>query len=418
MPSVSIVIPVFNKWDMTRDCLRSMAAHVAHGGLEVVVVDNASSDATPTECADLGASLFGGAFRYLRNEANLGFARACNMGAAAATGERVFFLNNDTLFTEDPLPALLDELARDDTGCCGPLLLYPDRTIQHMGIGFLHARKCIHIFRKYPANHRVTRRTAPVQAISAAAMLVDAALFDSLGRFFEGYVNGYEDLDLCARMGERGLRCAIRTDVSMVHLESQSVGRFDNESENFAVYDQRLGRDYETDLDRIARAHGMDLALNEWFEPYFVPGPALAASYAERLRSGGLQAIMDVLEEDPSWEDGYYTLIGALDANDLHREAFTLAVDLTEFCPSLRALDTALDLARKVTRKLSTSEDNARHIQARYIGALEIQYKAAAEQAAQPSLMDNARTMRAWARTHGRDHLFDVLTKWTTDHAA
>ncbi len=403
--TVSIVIPVFNKWDMTRHCLESLAAHVKPEGVEIVIVDNGSTDGTAEHCPALGASLFGPAFQYLRNEANQGFAKACNAGAAASQGRFLYFLNNDTLFTHDVLPPLLDEMANDGTGCCGPLLLYPDQTIQHMGIGFLHARKCIHIFRKFPRDHRATRRATPLQAISAAAMLVPAGLFRSLGAFHEGYVNGYEDLDLCARMREQGLRCAIRTDASMIHLESQSAGRFDSEGDNFRIYNERVGQGYDTDLDLIARANGMDLALNEWFEPYFVPGRELAASYADQVGRQGLEAAMDILDKEPCWEDGYYTIIAALRDNGLLREAFTMALDLTTFCPTLRALDTALALALQL--------GNAQHAK-----ALENQRRVAAEGARQANLAHNAGVMRVWARKHGRDHLVEVLTRWTAPHDA
>lgn len=96
---VSIIIPVWNLWDMTAACLRSLAMHTREENVEIVVVDNGSTDATTTELEALGRALWGAAFCPVRLTANLGFAGGCNAGAAAATGDLLFFLNNDTTVT-------------------------------------------------------------------------------------------------------------------------------------------------------------------------------------------------------------------------------------------------------------------------------------------------------------------------------
>jgi glycosyltransferase involved in cell wall biosynthesis len=100
---VSVVIPVWNRVDLTYDCLRSLAQVTSDIPFELVVVDNGSTDATP----DLLSSLTGDV-RILTNATNLGFGDACNQGAAAAAGEYLLFLNNDTLLT--PVPDTLPYL--------------------------------------------------------------------------------------------------------------------------------------------------------------------------------------------------------------------------------------------------------------------------------------------------------------------
>lgn len=70
----SIVIPVYNKWDLTRQCLKSIAANTDKSRIEVIVVDNGSSDATEKSCLFLGKQLFGDFFHYIRNELNRNFA--------------------------------------------------------------------------------------------------------------------------------------------------------------------------------------------------------------------------------------------------------------------------------------------------------------------------------------------------------
>jgi glycosyltransferase involved in cell wall biosynthesis len=66
MPAVSVVIPAWNLWDMTRGCLESLARHTPPGVIELVVVDNGSSDGTRTELEPLGRALFGEDFQAVR----------------------------------------------------------------------------------------------------------------------------------------------------------------------------------------------------------------------------------------------------------------------------------------------------------------------------------------------------------------
>src|SRR5436305_10453862 len=99
-PTASIVIPVWNEWQMTRGCLDTLRPTLGVRD-EVIVVDNGSRDATPN-----GLRSFPWV-KVITNEENRGFATACNQGLAAATNDAVVFLNNDTLLTPRWLDALL-----------------------------------------------------------------------------------------------------------------------------------------------------------------------------------------------------------------------------------------------------------------------------------------------------------------------
>ncbi len=92
-PRVSIVIPVYNKFEYTDACLRSLAEHSGEVSFETIVVDDCSSDVTAERL-----SLISG-IRVLRNTQNLGFIGSCNAGAQVAKGDFVLFLNNDTVVT-------------------------------------------------------------------------------------------------------------------------------------------------------------------------------------------------------------------------------------------------------------------------------------------------------------------------------
>ena len=96
-----MIISAYNRVDLTAQCLRALVANSPGIAYEVIIVDNASSDATPELCASLG------------------FAKACNQGAAVANSDRLLFLNTDT---------------EPDVGAVGCKLLFPGGTVQHGGV--------------------------------------------------------------------------------------------------------------------------------------------------------------------------------------------------------------------------------------------------------------------------------------------
>lgn len=404
-PTVSVIIPVFNKWEMTADCLRSMRSRLASDRVEVIVVDNGSSDATPAECGPLGSSLFPGRFFYHANAGNAGFARACNQGAALAGAEILFFLNNDTLWSEDVLPALLEELDSPGVGCCGPLLLYPNDRIQHLGVGFLHSGKVVHAFRDYPRTHRVARNRLPLQAMTAAALLIRAGLLRQLGGFHEAYANGYEDLDLCHQLKSAGLRATVAQQVSLYHLEGQSAGRMDAEARNFAVYKERVGEGFATDVDVFAERNAMRLVLNEWLEPYFVADREVQEACAARVAREGQASVLDVLKEHPCWEPGYHQVIGSLRQIGIPAVALHMGRDLLRFCPSMAAVELLCVLAAEAGDQQALGQ---------YRGMRQM----LAAHASRPELPVTARRLLQFAREQGRDHLAASLKQWFITRAA
>ncbi len=150
---VSIVVPVFNKCDYTRQCIQSLYENASYPHFEVIVVDNHSTDETP-ELLVWAQGEYG--IRVIRNERNLGFAKACNQGAAAARGALLLFLNNDTIARPGWLEALVDVLRKEPrAGIVGAKLLYPDGTIQHAGMVIADAPAPLspgHVHRGRPHN--------------------------------------------------------------------------------------------------------------------------------------------------------------------------------------------------------------------------------------------------------------------------
>ena len=222
-PLVSIVIPVWNKWEYTWKCLMALSAHTRDVAHEVIVIDNASSDDTEVALPLLEN------LRVHRNDSNLGFAKACNQGAAMARGKYLLFLNNDTEVQAGWLAPMVAEADGDaEVALVGSKLLYPDGTIQHGGVVFSYAGPepitPLHLHCRQPA--AASQQRLELRAVTAACMLARSEVFREVGGFDEGFVNGGEDVDLCLRVGRSG-RKIIFTPLSVVlHHESVSDGRF------------------------------------------------------------------------------------------------------------------------------------------------------------------------------------------------
>ena len=160
---IGIVIPVWNLWEkMTFPCLQSLVKHTQLADIHVYLVDNASTDKTATHAEKMGRSLFGeGHFTYIRNQENLGFAVACNQGAEEARKdghEYILFLNNDTVVTRNWLPPLVKALDNPRVGMVGPLLLFPNGTVQHCGVTVTPIQQVGHIYSDFQPTHPAVLR--------------------------------------------------------------------------------------------------------------------------------------------------------------------------------------------------------------------------------------------------------------------
>jgi GT2 family glycosyltransferase len=217
---ISIVIPVYNRLDLTRQCLdrvHETATDVAH---EIIVIDNHSSVET---AAFLREAEDAGRLRAILNPENVGFGRACNQGLAAARGEHVLFLNNDTIPAPRWLEPMLGELSDPAVGAVGSRLLYPDGTIQHCGIAFDEQGLPFHLLRGEAAEHPGALLTCDRPAVTGACLLVRGSLARHLGGFSESYRMYVEDVDLCFAVWDAGYRVVYCPESVVTHLENASI---------------------------------------------------------------------------------------------------------------------------------------------------------------------------------------------------
>jgi GT2 family glycosyltransferase len=215
MPKVSIIIPTWNGITYIQDCLNSLLDQ-AYPDFEVIVVDNASSDGTPDWVAKHYPQVI-----LIRNERNLGFAGGVNVGLAAASGNILGLLNQDTSVQSGWLGALVEVfLAETSIGIVGSKTLYPDGTIQHAG-GYVDQRgEGSHYgYREKAAGQFDQSRS--VDFVTGAALAIARPALKAIGRLDEGFSPAYyEDVDWCFRAREAGFQVVYAPKAVLIHKEA------------------------------------------------------------------------------------------------------------------------------------------------------------------------------------------------------
>jgi len=246
---ISIIIPTFNNLELTRQCLAAIRKTAGSVLYEIIVVDNGSTDGTPGYLLKEQAA---GQLRTIVNKINLGFAKACNQGADAAFSDYLLFLNNDIEPTAGWIEPLINILDADrSVAAVGSKLLFPDGTIQHAGLLIIDDRKlpdplvARHIYYKHSSSLPKANQPLTYQALTAACLLVNKSAFKEAGGFDEGYWNGYEDIDLCFKLQQRGWNLVYQPESTLIHYESQSG------SERFKKVQHNIHRLHQKWLGKI-----------------------------------------------------------------------------------------------------------------------------------------------------------------------
>jgi GT2 family glycosyltransferase len=216
-PAVSIVVVTFNQVGHTYACLEALLAH-ADVPYELVVVDNASSDATPRLLERLPH------VTVHRNDANVGFGKACNQGAQAARGEFLLLLNNDARIAPGCLSALVDAARADPRcGAVGGKLVWPDGRLQEAGAIVWQDGTAVGYGRGSDPTAPEFSYRREVDYCSGALLLVRRELFAELGGFDDRFAPAYyEDADLCLEIRRRGHRVLYEPRARALHHEHGS----------------------------------------------------------------------------------------------------------------------------------------------------------------------------------------------------
>jgi GT2 family glycosyltransferase len=217
-PVVSLVIVVWNRAELTLQCLRSIASATTLP-IETIVVDNASTDQTSELLDHLDGLL------VRTNRSNEGFLAGANLGARAARGEFVLFLNNDLELLPGSIDLLVAAAQRvPSVGAVGGKLVFPDGRLQEAGSIVWSDGSCEAYGRGDDPSRPEFNFARPVDYCSGALLLTPRALFERLHGFDERYRPAYyEDADYCARLWARGYSVRYEPRGVAIHHEFGSA---------------------------------------------------------------------------------------------------------------------------------------------------------------------------------------------------
>ncbi|MDO5146373.1 MAG: glycosyltransferase family 2 protein [Eubacteriales bacterium] len=224
---ISIIIPTKDKAEVLERCLASIYAKTKEQAFEIIIIDNDSKE-------DKTFALF---HRYEKEEnfrvitlaEPFNFSRLNNKAVKEAKGDLLLFLNNDIeVITEDWLTLMAGEAERREIGAVGVKLLYPNNTIQHVGVILGLGSVAGHIgvgkdrYDNGYMSHLATRRN--YSAVTAACLMIRKEIFEEVDGFEEQLEVAYNDVDFCLKVREKGYRNIYLADVELYHYESLSRG--------------------------------------------------------------------------------------------------------------------------------------------------------------------------------------------------
>jgi GT2 family glycosyltransferase len=263
---LSVIIVSWNTIDLLRDCLTSVSAQLDDKDVEIIVVDNASSDGSATMVEREFQWI-----RLIRNQHNLGFASGNNLGIRDSRGRYVLLLNSDTVVPAGAMHTLIEFM--DDTpdaGACGPRLIRPDGQPQAYGfgadptLGYLARRAIFRFFLRRHLHNWNTDVVQRVDWVSGACLLARRAAIDQVGMLDAAMFMYFEDNDWCLRMRQAGWSVYYCPLASVVHLGGQSLSG--NPSAHLAYY-HSLEHFYRKHYSPLAgTVLGLGLAAHRLFQ--------------------------------------------------------------------------------------------------------------------------------------------------------
>ncbi len=214
---ISIIIPSKDNFTVLKRCIDSIRNKSTYYDYEIIIADNGSKE--PEKYKNL-------ADKYIYEKCNFNFSKMCNMGAENADGDFLLFINDDTeVITENWLEIMASYASEKNIGAVGVKLYYPNSDIiQHCGVINIKPGP-VHYLIGMRDNKDIyfgrNRYNYNVSAVTAACMMIKK---DKFIGFDEDFRVGYNDVDLCLSLVERGYNNVVLNNVKLYHYESFSRG--------------------------------------------------------------------------------------------------------------------------------------------------------------------------------------------------
>jgi GT2 family glycosyltransferase len=236
---LSIIIVNYNVRYFIEACLHSVEKACKTINAEIFVVDNASTDDSKWALPSLFPNV-----HFIWNEDNLGFSKANNLAIKKATGQYILFLNPDTIVPEDCFEKCLTFFStHHDAGALGVHMIdgngnfhkeskrsFPAPAVSfYKMIGLSNLFPNSTLFAAYYAGHLPENKTASVEVLSGAFMMISKKIMDRVKGFDEDYFMYAEDIDMSYRVKKTGFKNYYFADTSIIHFKGESTKKTDAE---------------------------------------------------------------------------------------------------------------------------------------------------------------------------------------------
>jgi len=230
---LSVIIVSYNSIELLENCLFSVQKAMQTIGGEIIIVDNNSNDGSKESLP----SKFPGV-KFIFNNENLGFAKACNQGSKISSGDHILFLNPDTVLPGTCLTDCISFLnTHEDAGAVGvrmvddkgKFLKESKRGLPSPSASFYKLFGLTAVFpgsetiAKYYQGHLPENENNPVEVLSGAFMMIKRTVFEKVKGFDETFFMYGEDIDLSLRISQLGYKNYYLGKISITHLKGGST---------------------------------------------------------------------------------------------------------------------------------------------------------------------------------------------------
>lgn len=231
-PLVSIIIPTKNGKELVNQCVNSLYSLTTYQNFEVLLVDNQSDDNDALAYFEELDKI--NKVRLLTYNLPFNYSAINNFAVQQAKGDIIVLMNNDIeILSENWLSEMVGHCCRDDIGCVGAKLYYPNDTIQHAGVITGIGGVAGHSHKYFPKNHpgyfKRLKITQNLSAVTGACLAVRKSVFEEVSGLNEKELTvAFNDVDFCLKVQQAGYRNLWTPYAEMIHHESVSRGGEDN----------------------------------------------------------------------------------------------------------------------------------------------------------------------------------------------
>lgn len=232
-PKVSILIPSTGRRELLGPCVSALIERSTYPNFEILLMVGEAALREPSQAAYLRGLERDRRIRVLvYADRAFNYAWVNNWAASQAGGSFLCLMNDDIqIITADWLERLVARAMADDVGAVGPILYYPNNTIQHAGMILGVGGVTDHVFtgrsRGYPGYFGRAALDQDYSCLTGACLLVRRTAFEQVGGLDEAFPIAFNDVDLCLKIRRSGARIVWTPSVEMYHHESVSIGRHD-----------------------------------------------------------------------------------------------------------------------------------------------------------------------------------------------